>query len=153
LSIAVPVLAAHPDQLALLQAQPALMPAAVEELLRYESPIVSTMRVARDDIVLGGIPVGAGETVILSFLAANRDPDQFEDPDRFDVRRADVRPVSFGFGIHHCVGAALARLEGQEALTELVTTCDNLELEAEPEWLPFFQVRRIRSLPLRFTRR
>ena len=58
--------------------------------------------------------------------------------------------MSFGFGIHHCVGAALARLEAQEALTELITTCGDLELEAQPEWLPFFQVRRITSLPLRF---
>ena len=150
LSIAVPVLLAHPDQLALLRDRPDLMPGAVEELLRYESPIVSTMRIAREDLTLGGIPVGGGEMVILSFLAANRDPEQFREPERFDIRRPDVRPVSFGFGIHHCVGAALARLEGEEALTELVTTCGELELECEPEWLPFFQVRRIKSLPLRF---
>jgi cytochrome P450 len=150
LSIAVVVLASHPDQAALLHQDPALIPSAVEELLRFESPIVSTMRVARTDTEIGGIGVAEGEPVILSFLAANRDPDQFVDPHRFDVRRQDVRPVSFGFGIHHCIGAALARLESQEALAELTATCRDLALDEEPEWLPFFQVRRIKSLPLRF---
>jgi cytochrome P450 len=150
LSIALVVLTSHRDQLALLRDRPELMPNAVEELLRFESPIVSTMRIARQDVEVGGVSVTTGEMVILSFLGANRDPLQFDQPDRFDVRRADVRPVSFGFGIHHCVGAALARIEGAEALTELVTTCDGLELECEPKWLPFFQVRRIEELPLRF---
>jgi cytochrome P450 len=109
------------------------------------------MRVAREDTAIGDVEIDAGEMVILSFLGANRDPLQFEHPDRLDVRRADVRPVSFGFGIHHCVGAALARIESAEALTVLVTTCGDLQLDAEPEWLPFFQVRRIKELPLHFT--
>ena len=129
LSIAVALLLAHPDALDALQSDPGLVPNAVEEVLRYESPILSTMRVADEPVALAGVPFAAGEPVVLSFLAANRDPDRFTDPDRFDVHRSDVRPVSFGFGIHHCIGAALARLEGQEALTELVTTCRNLELE------------------------
>src|SRR5689334_4906958 len=109
------------------------------------------MRVANEPVAIGDVALGAGEPVVLSFLAANRDPERFTDPDRFDVRRADVRPVSFGFGVHHCVGAALARLEGQEAITELVTTCRDLELLIPaPVWTPFLQVRRIESLPISF---
>jgi cytochrome P450 len=151
LSIAVALLVAHPDALAALRADPGLVPGAVEEVLRYESPILSTMRVAVEPVEVGGVPLDPGQPVVLSFLAANRDPARFADPDRFDVRRADVRPVSFGFGIHHCVGAALARLEGQEALTELVTTCRDLELLVPaPVWTPFLQVRRIESLPIAF---
>ena len=152
LSIAVALLLAHPDALSALQSDPGLIPNAVEEVLRYESPILSTMRVADEPVVLAGVPLAAGEPVVLSFLAANRDPDRFTDPDRFDVRRSDVRPVSFGFGIHHCVGAALARLEGQEVLSELVTTCCDLELEIPaPRWTPYLQVRRIEALPISFT--
>ena len=151
LSIAVALLLAHPDVLAALQEEPGLVANAVEEVLRYESPIVSTMRVADAPVELGGVGLEPGDPVVLSFLAANRDPARFAAPDRFDVRRDDVRPVSFGFGIHHCVGAALARLEGQEVLTELVTSCRALELEiAAPAWTPFLQVRRIESLPVSF---
>jgi cytochrome P450 len=109
------------------------------------------MRVANEPVAIGGLPLATGDPVVLSFLAANRDPARFPEPDRFDVRRAGVRPVSFGFGVHHCVGAALARLEGQEALTELVTTCRDLELRIDaPVWTPFLQVRRIEALPITF---
>jgi hypothetical protein len=151
LSIAVALLVEHPDAWATLREDPALVPNAVEEVLRYESPIVSTMRVADAPVTLAGVPLEVGEPVVLSFLAANRDPARFAAPDRFDVRRHDARPVSFGFGIHHCVGAALARLEGQEVLTELVTSWRGLELEiAAPVWTPFLQVRRIERLPVSF---
>jgi cytochrome P450 len=152
LSIAVALLVEHPDAYATLQEDPGLVPDAVEEVLRYESPIVSTMRVADAPVTVAGVPLEVGEPVVLSLLAANRDPARFAAPDRFDVRRPDVRPVSFGFGIHHCVGAALARLEGQEVLTELVTSCRGLELEiAAPVWTPFLQVRRIERLPVSFS--
>lgn len=148
LTIAVVVLARHPDQFARLQAQPELVPGAVEELLRYEAPIVSTLRRAHVDVEVGGARVQAGEVVITSFLAANRDPDRFEQPDAFDVTRTDVRPVSFGSGIHHCIGAALARLEAQEVVAELAASYRSLELRAEPVWEPFFQVRRMESVPV-----
>ncbi len=151
LSIALAVLLAHPDQLELLRGDPGLVPGCVEEVLRYESPIVSTMRITNEPVELSGVALRAGEPVVLSFLAGNRDPARFDDPDRFDVRRTDVRPVSFGFGIHHCIGAALARLEAQETLAELVTSCRSVELEIpEPVWVPFLQVRRIESLPISF---
>jgi cytochrome P450 len=149
LSIAVVVLLDHPEQLRLLHDDPGLVPGAVEEVLRYEPPVVSTMRLASRDLELGGEPVAAGEMVHLSILAANRDPATFPDPDRFDVRRRGAPSVSFGFGAHHCVGAALARLEGQEVLGELLATCRDLRLEIPaPRWVPFVQVRRIESLPL-----
>ncbi|KAA2252581.1 cytochrome P450 [Solihabitans fulvus] len=149
LSIAACLLAQHPAQFALLRAGGAVE--ATEEVLRYEAPIPSTVRLARADVSLAGTRVAAGEAVHVSFLAANRDPARFASPDRFDVRRADVRPISFGFGIHHCVGAALARLEAQEAIAELATTVRELVLEIdEPRWEPFLQVRRIEAVPLSF---
>jgi cytochrome P450 len=151
LSIALVVLLDHPAERRRLEDDPAMVAGAVEEVLRTEPPVVSTMRLASTPCSLGGEPVAAGEMVHLSILAANRDPTTFADPDRFDVGRRGAPSVSFGFGAHHCVGAALARLEGQEVLTELVTTCRDLTLEIDrPQWIPFLQVRRIESLPLSF---
>jgi len=153
LSIAMATLLVHPDQLDRLHADPSLVPGAVEELLRFESPTFSTMRVARQPVTIGPVTLGAGEPVHLSLLAANRDPDRFDRADVLDVGRSDVRHVSFGYGVHHCIGAALARLELQEALAELVTSCREISLEIDaPVWVPYLQVRRVESLPLSFRR-
>jgi cytochrome P450 len=153
LSIGLATLLAHPTELVRLHDDPGLVHHAVEELLRFESPTFSTMRVARRPVRIGGVELAPGDPVHLSLLAANRDPEQFADPDRLDVGRLDVRHVSFGFGVHHCIGAALARLELQEALGELVTSCRTVELRIEaPVWVPFLQVRRIESLPIAFRR-
>jgi cytochrome P450 len=153
LSIAVAALLAHPAELDRLHDDPALVPNAVEELLQFESPTFSTMRLAREPVSIGAVTLAAGEPVHLSLLAANRDPDRFGRADVLDVGRADARHVSFGYGAHHCIGAALARLELQEALAELVTSCRSITLEIdEPVWVPYLQVRRVESLPITFSR-
>jgi cytochrome P450 len=153
LSIALASLLAHPDQLDRLHADPSLVPGAVEELLRFESPTFSTMRIARQPVTIGPITLQEDEPVHLSLMAANRDPDRFDRADVLDVGRSDVRHVSFDYGVHHCIGAALARLELQEALAELVTSCREISLEiAAPVWVPYLQVRRIEALPLSFRR-
>jgi cytochrome P450 len=153
LSIALATLLAHPTELDRLHDDPSLVANAVEELLRYESPTFSTMRVARRSVALGPIVLEEGEPVHLSLLAANRDPDRFDRAGVLDVGRAGVRQVSFGYGAHHCIGAALARLELQEALAELVVSCRDITLEiAAPVWVPYLQVRRIEALPISFRR-
>jgi cytochrome P450 len=154
LSIALATLLDQPAQLDRLHGDPSLVPNAVEELLRYESPTFSTMRVARSEpVTIGPVTLEPGQPVHLSLLAANRDPDRFERADVLDVGRTDVRHVSFGYGVHHCIGAALARLELQEALAELVSSCRSIELEIDaPVWVPYLQVRRVESLPITFSR-
>jgi cytochrome P450 len=121
---------------------------------RRASPTFSTMRVAWSaPVTIGPVTLAPGEPVHLSLLAANRDPDRFERADVLDVGRTDVRHVSFGYGVHHCIGAALARLELQEALTELATSCRSIALEIDaPVWVPYLQVRRVESLPITYTR-
>jgi cytochrome P450 len=114
-------LLAHPEQLARLRAQPALMTAAVEELLRYDGPLaLVTPMLATEPIQIGGVAIAAGETVVPALLPANRDPDHFDDPATLDVTRANNTHVAFGHGVHHCVGAPLARLEGRIALNTLL---------------------------------
>ena len=122
----------HPDQLRRLRNDPALIGPAVEELLRFDSPAQMTTRLATDDLTLGEARIGAGELVKLWLGAANRDPARFPHPDQLDLDRADNRHLSFGYGIHFCVGAALARLEGQVALATLVTRFPTLMLTGEP---------------------
>jgi cytochrome P450 len=109
----------HPEELERLRRDPGLARSAVEEMLRYVSPVQLTGRIATEDIAVGGVTIGAGEFAMLLIGSANRDPDAFEDPDVFDVGRRDNPNLGFGFGIHHCIGAPLARLETQIALTTL----------------------------------
>jgi cytochrome P450 len=122
----------HPDQLQRLRNDASLIGQAVEELLRYDSPAQMTTRLAMDDLSLGGARVGRGELIKLWLGAANRDPAQFSDPNCLDLGRADNRHLSLGYGIHFCVGASLARLEGQVALATLVDRFPNLALTGEP---------------------
>ena len=138
----------HPDQLELLRARPELMPSAVEELLRYDSPVRLTVRTALDDTVLAGAQVRAGEQVIAMLDAANHDPAVFEHPDTLDITRDAHRHLAFGAGVHHCLGAALARTEAQVALTALVGLPD-LELAVdEPVWRPLTTFHALQSLPV-----
>src|SRR5206468_7247116 len=110
----------HPDQLQKLREDSSLIPSAVEELLRYESPSQHTARLAPDDVELGGRRIPKRQAVIAVMAAGNRDPERFPEPDRLDLGRADNRHLSFGWGAHFCFGAPLARIEGQVALAALV---------------------------------
>jgi cytochrome P450 len=122
----------HPDQLALLRAEPERLPAAVEELLRYDGPVQVTIpAVAAAPIEVGGVTIPAGDVVLPALLAANRDPARFPEPDRLDVTRPSNSHLAFGHGLHHCLGAPLARLEGRIALGSLITRFPGLRL-AEP---------------------
>jgi len=138
----------NPDQLTGLRRDPTLLGGAVEEVLRYESPVQLNARTALRDADLFGRPVSAG-TVVVTFLgAANRDPERFDDPDSFDVRRCDVQPLSFGWGIHHCLGAQLARVEGEVALGRLLERFDRIELAGDPSWRPSLTLRGLADLPV-----
>jgi cytochrome P450 len=132
----------YPDQLQKLRAQPSLIKNAVEEILRFDSPVVQTARMPMDDMEIGGCPIRHGESLFLSLAAANRDPEVYPEPDRFDITRHDVHHHSFGGGAHFCLGAPLARLEAQLAIAALVERFPNLRLADEPvEWraLPGFR--------------
>ena len=125
----------HPSELARLRVDPGLIASAVEELLRFGPPVQLTERIATADAELAGQPIPKGTQVVALIAGANRDPDVFADADRLDVGRTDNRHVSFGGGIHHCLGAPLARIEGQETLGRLVRRFPDLALaEPDVEW-------------------
>ncbi|MFD2422748.1 cytochrome P450 family protein [Amycolatopsis pigmentata] len=125
-----------PEQLAALRADPGLVPAAVEELLRYEGPVhLGTARFTTGPISVGGVEIPAGEFLAVSLASANRDPERFEDPDRVDIARQTAGHLAFGHGIHHCLGAPLARLEGTIAIGRLIDRFPRLRLAADPETL------------------
>ncbi len=141
----------NPDQLARLRADPGLLPVAVEELLRYESPSQHTGRLAPDDVVLGGKHIRKRQAVIAVMAAGNRDPERFPDPDRLDFDRPDNRHLAFGWGAHFCFGAPLARLEGQIAFETLLRRFPVLELTGAPlVWRENLGLRGLKSLPLTF---
>jgi cytochrome P450 len=141
----------NPDQLAALKADPSLMSNAVEEFLRYDSSVQLTARVALEDIDdLGGKRIPKGETVFCLLGSANRDPAVYPDhPECLDIRRPNVRPLSFGGGIHHCLGAQLARIEAGIAIATLLRRIPELRLDdaANPEWRPTFVLRGLKGLP------
>jgi cytochrome P450 len=123
----------HPDQLAALKAEPSLWPNAVEEVLRYESPVQNTTRRAVRDTTVRGVPVRTGAFISTMIGGANRDPAVFENPHTFDVRRANAREhLSFSSGAHYCIGAALARLEGEIGLRRLFERFPDLALAGPP---------------------
>jgi cytochrome P450 len=139
----------HPDELRRLHEDPMLARTAVEELLRYESPVQLTGRLMLEDLEIEGTRIHKGEDVVALVGAANRDPGQFPDPDRLDLGRADNRHMAFGGGIHYCLGAHLARLEGGVALTELARRFPSMELATETvEWRDTITLRALKSLPV-----
>ena len=141
----------NPDQLEKLLGDPALVPSAVEELLRYEAPSQHTARRAPEDVELGGKRIGKGQAVIAVMGAANRDPERFPDPDRLDITRSDNRHVSFGWGPHFCFGAALARIEGQVAFETMLRRLPDLRLDPGPlVWRTNLGLRGLTTLPVSF---
>jgi hypothetical protein len=141
----------NPEQLALLKANPALITNAVEEFLRYDSSVQMSGRVALQDIDdLGGKKIPKGETVLCLLGSANRDPAVYPDrADRLDITRPNVRPLSFGGGIHFCLGAQLARIEAEIAIATLLRRLPDLRLDdaENPEWRPTFVLRGLKRLP------
>jgi pimeloyl-[acyl-carrier protein] synthase len=143
----------HPDQLGLLRTDPSLIRGAVEELLRYESPVQLTSRIAKEDLEIRDKRVRKGQEVCLGLAAANRDPQEFPDPDRLDITRADNHHLAFGHGLHFCLGAPLARLEGQIAIQTLLRRLRALRLETDAvEWREGIMMRSLKALPLSFER-
>ncbi len=141
----------NPDQLEKVRANLSLIPSAVEELLRYESPIQHTARLAPEDTELGGKQIRKRQAVIAVIAAANRDPKRFPDPDRMDIMRADNRHVAFGYGAHFCFGAPLARIEGQIAFEEMVRQLPSWSLEPGPlVWRTNQGLRGLTSLRINF---
>ncbi|MER5214375.1 cytochrome P450 [Streptomyces sp. NPDC002838] len=142
----------HPDQLAALRADMALVDGAVEEMLRYEGPVENaTFRYAAEPLEIAGTPVEKGDPVMIGLTAADRDAARYPAPDRFDIRRDTRGHVAFGHGIHYCLGAPLARLEARTAIRSLLERAPALTLDGPPgDWLPGMLIRGLRSLPVRW---
>jgi cytochrome P450 len=125
----------HPDQMELLKRNPTIIQSAVEEILRYDSPVQQTARIAREDVEIGDKTIRSGENVLVSLGAANRDPAQFSNPAQLDLIRDENHHLAFSDSIHYCLGAALARLQSQIAINTLVQRLPNLKLNTEKlEW-------------------
>ena len=139
----------NPDQWERLKADPSLIPNAIEELLRYDSSVQLTGRVTHTEVEVGGVRLGAEESVVTLLGAANRDPAHFENPDQLDVGRQNVKPLSFGGGIHFCLGAQLARLEAELTFAALIERMPNLSLpeKDKPAWRRSFTLRGLSRLP------
>ncbi len=140
----------HPDQLARLQKDPSLMPLAVEEIVRWTTPVKEFMRTAQRDYDIRGVRISAGESVLLSYVSGNRDEDVFVDPFRFDVGRDPNKHIAFGYGVHFCLGAALARLEINSFFSELLSRLKSVELTGPAEYLATTFVGGPKHLPIRY---
>lgn len=141
-----------PDQLQPVKDDPSLAGAAAEEMIRWTSPVRSFMRWAQEDHELCGVPISKGDAVLTSYPAANRDEDVFVDPDRFDVHRADAdKLLSFGLGVHYCLGAQVARREVRTLLTKILERVDAIELDGQPEWSAVHFVSGVKHLPVAYS--
>ena len=144
----------HPDQLQKLREDPSLIKPAIEELLRYDGPVeTSTERFAREDIAIGGTVIPKGEMVMVVIASADHDPERFANPDELDLTRADNKHLAFGKGIHFCLGAPLARMEGQIAINTLLRRIPELRLADSPgslTWRPGMVLRGLKGLPVEF---
>ena len=144
-------LVAHPEQHQLLRDDRSLIPQAIEEVLRFDPPVQMDGRYVFEDIEIGGTPVPAGSQTMVLIGAVNRDPALVDDPDRFDVTRSDSQVLSFGSGIHFCLGAALARLEGQALLGRMLDRYDTWEILEAPSWRKRFTLRGVEHLQVRLS--
>lgn len=141
----------NPDQLRRLRDDLSLMPRATEEMIRWVTPVRHFMRTAASDTTVRGVPIAAGESVLLSYVSANRDEDVFEDPFRFDVGREPNKHVAFGYGVHFCMGAALARMEVASFFTELLPRLKSIELAGDPQLVAATFVGGLKHLPVRYS--
>jgi cytochrome P450 len=149
---AVVALVDHPDQLRRLAVDPSLARAATEEALRYEGPAMLVPRVALEDLTVGGVRLDRGDSLVVCLAAANRDPRRFADPDRFDIERDDPGHLAFSFGPHHCLGSALARLEGEVTLAAMARRLHGLEfVGVHPRHRPHAILRGMQEVRVRFT--
>lgn len=141
----------NPDQLAKLKADPTLIQTAVEEFLRYDGSVQITARVALEDLAIGGTLIHKNQQSLILLGAANHDPAQFANPDQLDITRQDNPHLTFGHGIHHCLGAPLARVEAQIAITTLLRRMPNIQLATDHvEWREMITLRGLRELPVTF---
>ncbi|UQA61062.1 cytochrome P450 [Polyangium aurulentum] len=142
----------HPEERQKLVRAPSLIKTAVDEMLRYEPPVQCFGRIAKEDIVLRGQTIKRGQHVLASFAAANRDPERFEQPEVFDITRADNPHLSFGYGIHFCPGSTLGRMEAQIVITEVLRRMPNIELESETlDWhAANLMLRGLKTFPVKF---
>ena len=141
----------HPQTWQSLQQQPELIPAAVEEMLRWWTPVMNFRRTASEDTELAGQSIRAGDKVVVSFLSANYDERVFEQPFKFDLQRASNPHLSFGYGPHFCLGAQLAVAQMRALFTELILRLDTIHATAEPRFLRSNFQRGVKKLPIRWT--
>ena len=140
----------NPDQLHRLGENLDVMPLATEEMIRWVTPVKEFMRTATEDTTVRGVPIAAGESVLLSYVSGNRDEDVFEDPFRFDVGRDPNKHLAFGYGVHFCLGAALARMEVNSFFTELLPRLKSIELTGAAEFVATTFVGGLKHLPVRY---
>ncbi len=143
----------NPGELKRLRENPDLMGTAVEEMIRWTTPVKEFMRTAAEDTEVRGVPIAKGESVYLAYVSGNRDEEVFDEPFRFDVGRDPNKHVAFGYGVHFCLGAALARMEMNSLFTELVPRLESIELAGEPELTATTFVGGLKHLPIRYSLR
>jgi cytochrome P450 len=141
----------NPGELARLRQNMDLMPTAIEEMIRWTTPVKEFMRTAAEDTVVRGVPIAKGESVYLAYVSGNRDEEVFDEPFRFDVSRDPNKHVAFGYGVHFCLGAALARMEMNSLFTELIPRLESIELAGEPELAATTFVGGLKHLPIRYS--
>jgi cytochrome P450 len=146
-------LAENPDQRHRLRDHPDLMPLATEEMIRWTTPVKEFMRTAAEDTEVRGVPIAAGESLLLSYVSGNRDEEVFADPFRFDVGRDPNKHLAFGYGVHFCLGAALARMEVSSFFSELMPRLESIELTGDPEHVATTFVGGLKHLPVRYSLR
>jgi cytochrome P450 len=141
----------NPDQHEKLLADLGLMPLAAEEMVRWVTPVKEFMRTAQKNTEIGGVQIAAGESVMLSYVSGNRDEDVFDDPFVFDVARDLNKHIAFGYGVHFCLGAALARMEVNSFFTELLPRLQSVELAGTPQHVATTFVGGLKHLPIRYS--